>query len=88
MVILSCYCGCCWCFIAVAAPACEEDPPDKKRYPKEYARWLKECCGQAPNKAKDPVAYERWRRKCEEREQRVPLTQSGGQGIKLLALKS
>ena len=45
-------------------------------------------CEEAPDREENPVAYERWRRKCEEREKRAPLTQWGGQGIKLLALKS
>ena len=92
MAVLFCYCGCCGWFLAAAAPAgCEEDPPDKKRYPKAYASWLQDCCGPAPDKEKDPAAYERWRRKCDEREQR-DLTQWGGQSLRLLpellALKS
>ena len=75
MAMLSCYCGCgCWGrFLVAAAPVCEEDPPDRKLYPKAYAKWLEDCdceVAKPPNFKSNPAARAKWERECQEASRR------------------
>ena len=56
-----------------AAPVCEEDPPDRKLYPKAYAKWLEDCeceVPRPPNFKSNPAARAKWERECQEASRR------------------